>query len=131
KGMVTKEGAKGLFDRLKGMVVGKIADKIKAADKNHDGKLSKEEFRSLVLSLKLPKVNAAVADKLFAKLDRNNDGQLTQDEIKQIEAKLKELVPSLTKAGIKKAAETLLGKVKDTVLGKVKDTVLGKLKSIF
>ena len=33
--------------------------------------------------------------------------------------------------GIKKAAETVLGKVKDKVLGKVKDAVLGKLKSIF
>ena len=50
---------------------------------------------------------------------------------RQIEAKLKELVPSLTKDGIKKAVETVLGKVKDKVLGKVKDAVLGKLKSIF
>lgn len=123
KGLVTKEGAKGLFDKLKGVMVGKIADKIKAADKDKDGKLSKEEFRALIVGLKLPKVNAGVADKLFAKLDRNNDGQLTKEEMKQLEAKLKEMVPSLSKAGLKKAAES--------VLGKAKDTILGKLKSIF
>jgi Ca2+-binding EF-hand superfamily protein len=131
KGLVSKEGAKGLFDKLKGAVVGKIADKLKAADKDKDGKLSKDEFRSLVVGLKLPKVNAAVADKLFAKLDRNKDGKLSQDEAKQIEAQLKGLVPSLTKAGLEKAAKGLLGKVKDAALGKVKDAVIGKLKSIF
>jgi Ca2+-binding EF-hand superfamily protein len=131
KGKVTKEAAKGLFDKLKGVVVGKIADKIKAADKDKNGKLSKTEFRAMVVGLKLPKVNAAVADKLFAQLDGNKDGQLSQDEAKKIEAKLKELVPSLSKAGLKKAAESILGKVKSSVIDKVKKSVVGKLKSIF
>src|SRR5262245_3046040 len=90
-----------------------------------DKKLSKEKFRSLVLSLKLPRVNAAVADRLFARLDRNNDGQLDQAEMKQFEATLKVLVPSLTKAGLTKSAEKLLGKLKDTALGTLKGTVTG------
>src|SRR5205823_2215076 len=64
------------------------------ADKNHDGKVSKEEFRKALGGIPGLKLGAAIADKLFARLDTNRDGFLTKEEIKQLPARLKGAHPS-------------------------------------
>ncbi|WP_020473936.1 DUF1549 domain-containing protein [Zavarzinella formosa] len=66
---------------------GKFADPEKAfelADKDKDGKLSKEEFKALMsLGGKL-KDNPKVGDFLFDRLDANKDGKLSLDEFKKL-----------------------------------------------
>src|SRR5262249_31245198 len=69
-----------------------LFDKI---DKNHDGKISKDEFRAAVGAIPVIKIKGAAIDKAFAKLDANGDGFLTKDEIKQLISKLKGFHPTL------------------------------------
>src|SRR5262245_37001243 len=72
-----KASADALFDR---------------ADADHDGKVSREEFRKAVASLPILKVKPPMADKLFAALDSNKDGFLTKAEIKQLPHRLRGLI---------------------------------------
>ncbi len=53
-----------------------IADRFKAADKNHDGKLTLEEAKA-----GMPRIAAA-----FSKIDVDNKGYLTLDQIQAVAA---------------------------------------------
>ncbi len=53
-----------------------IADRFKAADKNHDGKLTLEEAKA-----GMPRIAAA-----FSKIDVDNRGYLTLDQIQEVAA---------------------------------------------
>jgi Ca2+-binding EF-hand superfamily protein len=53
-----------------------IADRFKAADKNHDGKLTLEEAKA-----GMPRIAAA-----FSKIDVDNKGYLTLDQIQEVAA---------------------------------------------
>jgi Ca2+-binding EF-hand superfamily protein len=103
-----KKKAEGLFDK---------------ADTNHDGKISKEEFRKALSHVGLVKIPASVADKLFAKLDTNKDGYLTKAEIKGLAKKLAGMHPHLTKASLAK----LFGKLKNDVVHKIASKLKGIL----
>src|SRR5262245_1850214 len=62
------------------------------ADTNHDGKISKPEFRRVAASIPVLKLKPADADKLFNQLDTNHDGFLTKAEIKALPTRLKGMV---------------------------------------
>jgi hypothetical protein len=51
------------------------AEAFKKMDSNNDGKLSLDEYKSVV-----GKKDPARAEERFKKLDKNGDGALTQDE---------------------------------------------------
>jgi Ca2+-binding EF-hand superfamily protein len=105
-------------------VKGKLKSAAEAAfdkvDKNHDGKITKEEFRALIAELGLGKGKAGFADKLFDQLDTHKHGVLTKAEVKKL-LSLKSL-PGLAKEELK----MLGGKLKDKMVGKI----AGKLKSL-
>ncbi len=50
----------------------------KQADRNHDGKISKEEFKTIPRVQKLPEEKQ---DKIFARLDKDGDGAVSREEI--------------------------------------------------
>jgi hypothetical protein len=87
------------------------------ADKDHDGKISKEEFRKALASIPGLRLSASKADKLFARLDRNKDGFLTKDEVKQLPARLKGM---LHKEGMKRLFGKLRGAVIDKIAARLK-----------
>ena len=53
-------------------------ERFKAADKNSDGSLDKEEFKATIAEDKRDK-----ADARFASIDKNSDGKLSLEEYKE------------------------------------------------
>lgn len=104
KGLQDKQGGKHIEkegrekDGHERPPLGNPEEMFKRMDKDHDGKISKEEFLSAKHLQRLPEEKR---EKLFSRLDRDNDGIISKDEIRAMkqdaERKVKDQIRQLDK----------------------------------